>query len=156
MILVLLGTNPYPFARLMDAMGEYARKSGVRVIAQSGNTPPHADVECHPFVAHSQLVEWIEKADVVVCQGGFGSLSDCISHGAKTVAVPRSVQLNESVDDQAELVRALAEEGLVVPVYEISELPDAIDAANSLMCESRASLAMARHVADTLSDLMDD
>lgn len=150
MILVLLGTNPYPFDRLMMAMSLYARNTGTKVIAQSGNTPSRPDIECYPFVDHSQLIKWISEADVVVCQGGFGSLSDCIARGAKTVAVPRRMSLGESMDDQEELVRAFAEEGLVVPVYDVSDLPRAIELAETIERSPPAPSKLPAHIAETI------
>lgn len=132
MILVLLGTNPYPFHRLLDAVERWALDNGERVVAQCGTTPVKPGMDCVDYVAHSQILTWIDEADIVVCQGGFGSLQDCISKAAKTVAVPRKIAMGESVDDQEELVRALADEDLLLPVYDIEQFSAVMDAAKTM------------------------
>lgn len=156
MILVLLGTNPYPFDRLLGAMDRYAQQTGIKVIAQSGNTPACEHIECRPFMGHDELLGLIQEAEVVVCQGGYGSLSDCISQGARTVAVPRSMDFGESMDNQLELVEAFAQEGLVVPVYDIGDLPKAIEEAKDMAVNHADTSALPAHVADTIRSMLGD
>lgn len=150
MILVLLGTNPYPFDRLLAAMSQYAQRTGTKVIAQSGHTPEHARIDCRPFMSHGELLKLIDEAGVVVCQGGYGSLSDCISLGARTIAVPRNISYGECVDDQKELVQAFAAEGLVIPVYEMSELPQAIGRVETTPRKVLEKSQLPRHIAQTI------
>jgi UDP-N-acetylglucosamine transferase subunit ALG13 len=154
MILVLLGTNPYPFDRLLAAMGRYAQRTGTKVVAQSGNTPEHEHIDCRPFMSHGDLIKLIGEADVVVCQGGYGSLSDCIARGARTVAVPRSIEHGECVDNQLELVQAFAEDGMVIPVYDIEDLPDAIEKAKCMpICKKNIS-ALPMHISNTIKSML--
>ncbi len=56
-------------------------------------------------------------------------MGDAIKAHIPVVAVPRSVSKGECQDDQVELVKELARLGLVSPVYDISELPNAINTA---------------------------
>ena len=155
MILALFGTNPYPFDRLIEALDKYSKETGVKIIVQSGNTPPLGEtLECHSFVNHSTLAKWIAEAEVVVSQGGFGSLADCIAQGARTVAVPRDNALGESVDDQKELVNALADEGLVEPVYDISDLPKAVNRVRGLERKPVLQSGMPDHVAKTIEKMI--
>jgi len=133
MILVLLGTGPFQFARLLDAVDKWARKSGEEVLAQCGHTPCEKYVfECHAFVDHDVLMTWINKADVVVSQGGFGSLKDCLAAIKPTVAVPRDPQYGEVQGDQVELVDALEKEGWLVALKNLDKLGEAIQAAREL------------------------
>lgn len=70
LILVMLGTNPYPFTRLMDQIVKYAETSGEKVIVQSGNTPVTSDIiEAYDFMPHKKLLELMKSADVVITQG---------------------------------------------------------------------------------------
>jgi len=39
MIFLMLGTNPYPFHRLLGAVDIWAEKAKVQVVAQTGHTP---------------------------------------------------------------------------------------------------------------------
>lgn len=128
MILVMLGTNPYPFTRLLKAVDEWSQKTGEKVIAQTGHTSVIGiSLECHDFVGHDQILEWIYQAEFVISQGGFGSLKDCIEMGKPIIAVPRYIELGESLDSQLELVDDLSNEGRVVSLTDIRKLECSID-----------------------------
>lgn len=131
-IFVMLGTNPYPFERLLSAVDRWAANSGEKVVAQVGHTTmPVEHVECHDFVSHDRIRGWIEAADVVITQGGFGSLRDCLVAGKPTIAVPRLPEQGECQDQQAEVVDALAAEKRVIALYDIETLPQAIEDARN-------------------------
>jgi len=148
----MLGTNPYPFIRLTDQVIKWADKTGEHVIIQSGNTPiSNSQIETHPFIDHSKLMDLMSQARIVITQGGFGSLQDCIQNGAKTVAVPRLVELGESNDDQTEIVRALAEQNLVIPLYDEKQLETAIEAAMQLNRKTSNKSELPKHVAETIN-----
>ena len=114
MITVLLGTSPYPFTRLVQAVDRWARDRSIRVVCQVGHTPRDAlRIETHTFVPHSQILEWISQSKLLVTQGGFGSLYDCVSSGKPTIAVPRRVDLGESKDSQTDLCDELRKQGRI-------------------------------------------
>lgn len=155
MILVLAGTNPYPFTRLLRAVDEWSRSSGESVIAQSGHTPVDGlAIECHPFVSHAQILEWIAQAEVVICQGGLGSLRDCLKAGKPTVAVPRKPELGESQDLQSELVEALAQEGRVIAVDNIEHLAQAIEEARHMPIRKGEESRIPQLVADKIHSVL--
>lgn len=136
MILVLVGTNPYSFERLVRAADAYAEASGERMFIQLGNTdyiPKHA--EHRRFLEREELLGKIRKADLVITQGGFGSIADCLRENKRVVAVPRKPELNEAPDRQEELVRELDGLGRLVGVYDIEDLPVAIKTAFSTKFE---------------------
>jgi len=151
----MLGTNPYPFVRLMDRVIKWVEETGERVVVQSGNTPVTNDkIEAHPFMDHSRILSLMQEADVVITQGGFGGLQDCIRVGARTIAVPRMVELGESTDDQIEIVNALAEENLIIPLYDVEELADAIELAKNMNIESTTNYELPRHIATTITGFL--
>ena len=134
MILVLLGTNPYSFSRLAKAVDAYAKGSGEEVFIQLGHTdyiPLYADYV--RFLPKQALLERIKGADIVVTQGGFGAIGDCLLVGKKVVAAPRRPEFRESPDRQEELVRELEGLGRLIAVYDIDDLPEAIERAGE--CE---------------------
>lgn len=156
-ILVLTGTNPYPFTRLLRAMDEWARSSGEYVIAQSGHTSvEELAIECHPFVSHGQILEWIDQANVIVCQGGLGSLRDCLLAGKPTVAVPRKPELGESQDMQSELVDELSKEGKVIAVDNVNELAQAIEAARHMPISKPNESLIPQIVAEEVGKVLRD
>ena len=155
MILVLLGTNPYPFTRLIDAVIQFADKTDEQFIVQSGYTPIESkSLEVHQFIEHSRLLELMTEATVVITQGGFGSLQDCIRLGVKTIAVPRSKEYNEALDEQREIVDALANENLVIPLYDVSLLEEAVDKAISKNIDKSDTTKLPKHLASTISNLL--
>lgn len=91
--------------------------------------PVHAKYE--KFLSKPELLKKIGDAELVITQGGFGSIADCLLAGKKVIAVPRKPELQESPDRQEELVRELEKLGRVIGVYEIEELPQAIEVAES-------------------------
>ena len=142
MILVLLGTNPYPFHRLLGAVDQWAGNATVPVVAQTGHTPQtnYRNVDCHDFVSHEKVLEWIEQSELVISQGGFGSLKDSLAASKPVIACPRFEELGECQDSQRELVQALAEDGRVIELLDLAELPQAIEKARSFTApETRAS-----------------
>ncbi|HEY9202191.1 MAG TPA: glycosyltransferase [Gammaproteobacteria bacterium] len=155
LILVMLGTNPYPFTRLLEQVVKYAENSGEKIIVQSGNTPVISDIiEAYDFMPHEKLLDLMKSADVVITQGGFGSLQDCITSAAKVVAVPRIREKGESMDDQTEIVKALAEEGLIIPLYDTGKLPEAIASARALSIKTEVDHTMATHIAQTINQML--
>lgn len=130
MIVVLTGTNPYSFDRLVRVVDELAESRGWDVFVQLGNTayePRHCSWE--RFMKQEALFSIMAKADLIVSQGGFGSIRDGLAMGKKVVAVPRRPDLGESMDHQSGLVRTLEQNGHVLAVYDIDDLESVIDNA---------------------------
>lgn len=153
MILVLVGTNPYSFKRLVRAADEYAAASGERMFIQLGNTdyiPKHAQHK--RFLEREELLSNIRKADLVITQGGFGSIADCLRENKRVVAVPRKPELNEAPDRQEELVRELDGLGRLVGVYDIADLPVAIKKAISIEFERSQKHSIGELVREFIKD----
>ena len=155
MILLLLGTNPYPFGRILHAVDDWAKNNNQQVIAQTGHTPiDKVSIECHDFVDYSQIVEWIKQAEFVICQGGFGSIKDCIKHKKAIIAVPRKQEYEECQDSQMELVEALSEEGRVVPLYDVADILDAIEKARGFVPLEGENSRIPELVAEVVEDFV--
>jgi UDP-N-acetylglucosamine transferase subunit ALG13 len=132
MIFVMVGTHSMGFERLVKAMDEIAAKE--KVVIQIGNTgyePRNA--EYFTFAGIKEVREYIKKADVVVTQGGIGSVTDSLRYGKPTVVVPRLKKYGEHTNDhQLDLTRELEEEGRIIAVYDIKDLPEAIEKARAM------------------------
>lgn len=154
MILVLTGTNLYPFTRLIQAADDYAANSKEEVIIQTGySTFESMHARTFRFCAHSEIIDLIKEASVVVLQGGYGSIYDCLLHKKKIVAVPRKNELNESSDPglgQFELVQYLEKKKSVLAVYDIADLPSKINEARSFDPNLKLSKELPRLVSDIL------
>lgn len=153
MILLLLGTNPYPFDRLLNAVDKWAQNSGEKIIAQTGHTPiGHVNtIECYDFVGYEQIKKWIKEAEFVITQGGFGSIKDCLANQKSVIAVPRIQEYGECQDSQKELVDALAEQGRLIPLYDIGKLPQAIKDIRSFVPPVQNSTKIPELVSDLIN-----
>ncbi|MDP1727420.1 MAG: radical SAM protein [Bacteroidota bacterium] len=135
MILVLLGTNPYSFVRLIEAVDLYAAKTKEKVVFQLGfskHKPKHA--EFFFFKPHDEIIILIKQADFLIVQGGYGSIYDCLLEKKKIIAVPRKRELVEALDaglGQLELVQYLERNNRVIGLYEIEDLEIKIKAVKS-------------------------
>jgi len=129
-IFVTVGTHHQPFTRLLDALGTLDPRE---LVVQHGYAPaPEGVAEAAAFVPFSRMVEYFASADAVVTHAGVGSILSALRAGHTPVVVPRREHLGEHVDDhQVELVRALAGEGRVEPVWDVAELPRAVASAKA-------------------------
>lgn len=130
MILCLTGTNPYSFERLVSYVDQVLA-SKYNVVIQLGNTkykPLYA--EFFDFCKKAKVIELIDKADLIITQGGYGSMTDALTREKKLIAVPRLKELNESQDDQRELVDYYASKNYLVSCYEIEKLESIVNQLN--------------------------
>lgn len=139
MIFVTVGTHEQQFNRLVKAVDEL-RADGILtepVFIQTGYStyePIHCDHS--RFVPFHQMKNYMEVADVVITHAGPSSFIEAMAAGKVPVVVPRRGDLGEHVNDhQADFVRIVAErQGGIVPIYDVKELPQAIERARELSC----------------------
>lgn len=114
---VSLGTDYHPFDRLVSWMDEWLEQQAAppSCLVQHGySRPPHFALGV-TMVSHQEILDLYASANLVVVQGGPGSIFDALSTGHIPIAVPRRAQLKEVVDDhQVEFTRQLAKQGLAV------------------------------------------
>ncbi|MBF0217407.1 MAG: hypothetical protein HQL30_10490 [Candidatus Omnitrophica bacterium] len=143
MIFAIFGTSPYSFDRLAKALEKLASGTGERIVAQLGHTRyKPAGVENFDFLPYPDIMAYIEQADLVVTQGGFGGIMDCIKAGKPVVAVPRMLEHGELTDrpnGQLELVRELDREGKVTGCFDLDALEEHVRKARSTDKNERVS-----------------
>jgi UDP-N-acetylglucosamine transferase subunit ALG13 len=128
LIFVTVGTHHDPFARLLAALGEL---DAAELVVQYGpGKPPPGVARAEAFMPFEQMVECFQAAEKVVTHAGVGSILCASREGHTPLVVPRRHDLGEHVDEhQAELTRALAARGAVVPVWDVGELAELVAAA---------------------------
>lgn len=134
MIFVTVGTHEQQFDRLVKAV-DNLRAEGVLadpVFIQTGYceyVPEYC--EYVRFLSFEDIAKYMRDADVVITHGGPSSFIEAMAAGKVPVVVPRKGSLGEHVNDhQADFVRQVAErKGGIVPCYEVSDLPSAIEKA---------------------------
>ena len=139
MIFVTVGTHEQQFDRLIKAVDELKANEIIKepVFIQTGYctyVPKHC--EYAKFVPFRQMNDYMTRADVIVTHGGPSSFIEAMAAGKVPVVVPRCGDYGEHVNNhQADFVRIVAErQGGIVPVYDVAELPSAIERSRMLSC----------------------
>jgi beta-1,4-N-acetylglucosaminyltransferase len=127
-IFATVGSTQIPFERFIRALETLP---GDQLLVQHGPVPPPAGAaRANAFMQFPEMIESMEAADVVVCHAGAGSILCALRAGHTPVVVPRLKRYDETVDDhQVEFSRALAAEGKVIAVEDLSRLSEAVEAA---------------------------
>lgn len=122
-VVVVLGTNPYPFRRLLERLTAILPPDS-ETAWQTGVTPTDGlPIEARPTWPARELHEAMADADVVVAHAGVGAALAALECGQIPVLVPRRRDRGEQVDDHQILVaRELEGRGLAV----VAE-PEALD-----------------------------
>lgn len=135
MILVLLGTFPLKFDRPLIELDRLLKERIIceEVIVQSGHTVYDSpNMLFIPFLALDPLLELYRKADLVITQGGTGSIIKGLKMNKKMIAVARLAKYGESVDDhQAELIHEFAGANYLLPWNEGDNLAELISNAKN-------------------------
>ncbi len=128
MILVILGTHTQPFDRLAEGIDCYAATTDEEIVVQMGvSTYPMRHVAKHfAYCTKDEMNGYMEQADLLVMQGGWGGMEEAIDLGKRIVAVPR-IEGAEHIHNQEQLVRKLDALGCVVGCYDMKDLPVCIE-----------------------------
>lgn len=116
LVLVTLGTAPFPMERLVGWVERWIvdNPGRARVVVQYGTTRLPKGAEGFEMCPHDEVVEWHTKSHVVVTQGGPGGIMDSRNCGILPIAVPRRGDLGEMVDDhQVRFSRHAVRNGLI-------------------------------------------
>lgn len=137
MIFVTVGTHEQQFNRLVKSVDDLVADGTIKepVFQQTGYStyePNHC--EYSQFVPAQRMQGLMSQASVVITHGGPSSFVEAMAAGKAPVVVPRRSEYGEHVNDhQADFVRIVAERiGGIVPVYDVSELPQAIENARKM------------------------
>lgn len=106
MILVTLGTIPYPFGRAIEWLNTLLQNSVIEepVFVQHGVSNidvlrGNPQLTLQALVEATEFIELVDKASLVISHAGQGSTRLLASRGAKFILIPRLKQYGEHVDD---------------------------------------------------------
>ena len=123
MIFVIVGMHFQGFERLVKKMDEIAGKINEKVVMQIGNTqyePKNA--EFFKFKDYQEMKILMRKAKYVVCQGAMSAI-DSLILGTPVIAIPRSKEQKEAINDhQLIFAKKLEEMGLIELKEDVDEL----------------------------------
>lgn len=133
MILVLLGTQDKPFARLLEAVREQCqqRKIKERIVVQAGHTSFSSDdMELFDFFPESEMERMICEADIIITHAGVGSVVGALKHGKKVIAAARLKKFGEHVNDhQTQLLDVFEKEGYILALRDFDKLDEVLQKA---------------------------
>jgi len=94
--------------------------------------------ECYDFIPFDKMRKYIKDSSVVITHGGVGSIMDALSFDKTPIVVPRRKELNEHSDDhQMQITKEMEKQGLIIPVYNIDDLENAIEKAKTIKITKR-------------------
>lgn len=129
MIFVTVGTTEQPFDRLLRAVGTLGIEE--EIVLQFGHStflPPNARPV--KFLGFDEMKGMIDRARVVLCHAGAGSVLNALCFGKRPVVAPRLRKFGEMVDDhQLDLVEAFRDS--VIPYLPGDDLAGKIAAAGA-------------------------
>lgn len=130
MIFVTVGSRNYPFNRLFIELDKLCEDGIIKdkIFAQIGTStyvPKH--YEYKDFISQEEFLDNIKKAKYVITHGASGSIMKALNENKKVIAVTRLEKYGEHINDhQIQNNEAFGSNGYVLPVFEMSELKDAI------------------------------
>mgnify|MGYP005983823125 CR=1 FL=1 len=159
-IVVSLGTDVHPFERLLAWAEAFAdHHPEVSVLVQHGSSrAPIGRARGVVATDRDTLLSWYRAADVVITQGGPGSILDAREAGKIPLVVPRDPALGEHVDGhQQAFVPVMVGAGHAVLVSELGQLSPLV---NERLAEPRRFATAERHAdasgpAAALGELVD-
>jgi UDP-N-acetylglucosamine transferase subunit ALG13 len=160
MIFVTVGSEMFPFDRLIQAVDKLVRQGVLKnVYCQIGAStyhPKHCRWET--FIPFGKMLEHIRRSDVIISHGGVGIALLCLQQGKIPILVPRRRELGEHVDDhQVEFAAHLERLKKAVIVWEMEELEDTLGKQSRLQEDfslAEESLAEESSLCRELKDLL--
>ena len=130
-LVISLGTDYHTFDRLLRWVKAYlAENPQVRCLVQHGHTSPVEGADNVKLLPAGTLKRLYAKAQVVLVQGGPGSIQDARATGAIPLVVPRRVEFDEVVDNhQVPFVTMMEKQGGAVIVESRADLFDELTLA---------------------------
>ncbi len=117
MILVALGTQDKQFFRLVRIIDNAINKGIIKdeVVVQLGSTKySSSNMKMYSYISGDKLQKFMDEADLIVCHGGVGIITDSLKKGKKVFAMPRLREFNEHRNNhQNQLVDKFNELGYI-------------------------------------------
>lgn len=132
MIFASLGTMDMPFERMAKAVDDFAAVTDEDVIVQTGHTSYKYNnvTKYFSFCTKEEMQHYIDQADLLILQGGWGAISEAMEKKKRIVVIPR-YDKTEHIHDQFQLIRKLDSLGCVIGVFDERDLITAVEKART-------------------------
>ncbi len=129
MILVILGTQPQKFDRLIKIINQFASTIPKQeIIVQCGKNKYNELITSENIKLYQYIEDYEQKiklADLIITHGGVGSIMDGLLNQKKVFVIARLLKYSEHLDDhQIEVVHKLDENGYIYSFESIDELKE--------------------------------
>ncbi len=130
MILVLMGTQVHKFTRLLDYINDLSNEGILKeeIIVQLGTNKyifSDENIKTYDYIPDYDSV--VQKADLIICQGGVGIIMNGLEEGKKIIAVPRKKELEEHVDNhQEEICKKFNDQNYLLMCQDYEQLKEGI------------------------------
>lgn len=119
MIFVVLGTWEMPFTRPLVEIEQVVKQGLLTepVVVQSGATSYQSSyMSFVPFYGKEELEQMYDKASLIICQAGVGSIMLGLRKNKKVISIARLARFDEHIDDhQLEILDVFAKSGAILP-----------------------------------------
>lgn len=137
MIFVTVGSERFPFDRLVAAVEQAVKQGDIReeVFAQIGACRFEPTLfKWKRFIDFDEQTELFRRADIVISHAGEGSVLLASYLGKMPIFFPRQASFGEHVDDhQVEFVRKLESRGRILAAYSEQELLERVKNYKTLL-----------------------
>ena len=128
MIFVTLGTQDKSFKRLLKIIDKAIEEKIIKekVIVQAGCTKYKSNnMEILKLISIEDMDKYIDKANLIICHGGVGTIINALKHNKKIIACPRLSKYKEHQNDhQLQIVNAFSKEGYILSLNEEDNFED--------------------------------
>lgn len=118
MIFVAVGTQKFPFNRLLEELDQAVAKDRIseEIFAQIGHsTYRPSNFQYDEFLPQTKFHACIEQCDLLITHGGVGTIVSGLKHSKPVIVVPRLAEYEEHIDDhQLQIARSFAEKNYVL------------------------------------------
>jgi UDP-N-acetylglucosamine transferase subunit ALG13 len=134
-VVVIVGTDHHPFDRLINWVNDWLSThtdQTERFFVQWGATSGRPRCPGGHFLEFDELATLLDQADIIICHGGPGTISEAWARGVIPIVVPRLAKLGEHVDDhQSDFCAEIAARGRIELAYTFPEFSSLLAKAES-------------------------
>lgn len=128
MIFVAVGTQKFPFNRLLRQIDDLVARNVIRepVIAQTGNSDYQPkNYEYRRFFQKDDFEDHVKSCDLLITHSGVATIITGLRYEKKVIVVPRLCKFAEHVDDhQVQIAQSFSRQNLVFMCGEKDDLAD--------------------------------
>lgn len=137
MIFVILGTQDKKFPRLLKAIQKKINEGKIspeeEIIVQAGSTEFESnDMKIFDYISVNEFEECIDKADLIICHAGVGTILTALKKNKKIIAAARLKEFGEHVNDhQLQILENFKKKGYILELEDFDKLDVLIEQAKS-------------------------